>query len=296
MKSATPVRTPRILVPYSRLRPEEKMLKAAAERLGIPVDFQDASSLSWPGGFDAKAGDAAICRCVGQTHNLALARLLESRGVRTINPSSVMTLCGDKIATAACLDAAGIPQPKYSVAATPESAVDAAESMGYPVVFKPACGSWGRLLAKVTDRNGAEAVAFHKAAMGPSHSVFFLQEYVEKGGSDLRAILVGGEPVSLMRRKSDHWITNTARGGMPVPCEMPDGMSALLRRVASVIGGDFLAVDLFETEEGWTVNEVNGQPEFHGSVEATGVDLPGKVLQHAWDLIQPGLDSAGKPR
>jgi [lysine-biosynthesis-protein LysW]--L-2-aminoadipate ligase len=73
-------------------------------------------------------------------------------------------------------------------------------------------------------------------------------------------------------------------------------MSALLRRVASVIGGDFLAVDLFETEEGWTVNEVNGQPEFHGSVEATGVDLPGKVLQHAWDLIQPGLDSAGKPR
>ena len=293
MKSATPIRAPRLFVPYTRLRPEEKMLASAAERLGIPAEFRDVSALSWPDGFDAAPGDVAICRCVGQTHNLALARLLESRGVKTINPSAVMTLCGDKIATAACLDAAGILQPAYRVAASPESAVEAAEAMGFPVVFKPACGSWGRLLAKVTDRLGAEAVALHKAAMGPSHSVFFIQEYVEKNGSDLRAILVGGEPVSLMRRKSAHWITNTARGATPEPCEMPPAMADLLRKVGSAIGGDFLAVDLFETENGWTVNEVNGQPEFHGSVEATGLDLPGKVLEYAWNITLSGLDKPG---
>lgn len=296
MKPAHPIRTPRLFVPYTRLRPEEKMLQAAASALGIPAEFRDVSALAWPDGFDAAEGDTAICRCVGQTHNLALARLLESRGVKTINPSSVMTLCGDKIATAACLDAAKIPQPHYRVAATPESAVEAAEAMGYPVVFKPACGSWGRLLAKVTDRNGAEAIAFHKAAMGPAHSVFFIQEYVEKGGSDLRAILVGGEPVSLMRRRSSHWITNTARGGAPEPCAMPEALAALLRRVGAAIGGDFLAVDLFETATGWTVNEVNGQPEFHGSVAATGVDLPAKVLEHAWKFLAYRLDSAGEPR
>ena len=296
MKPVSPIRTPRLLVPYSRLRPEEKMLHAAAERLSIPAHFSDVSELAWPDGFDAAPGDVAICRCVGQTHNLALARLLESRGVKTINPSEVMTLCGDKIATAACLEAAGIPQPRYRVAASPESAVDAAESLGYPVVFKPACGSWGRLLAKVTDRFGAESVAFHKAAMGPAHSVFFIQEYVEKGGSDLRAILIGGKPVSLMRRRSPHWITNTARGGAPEPCEMPPALEALLARVASAIGGDFLAVDLFETEDGWTVNEVKGQPEVHGSVAATGIDLPGKGLEHAWKFIAYRLDNSGTPR
>ncbi len=296
MKPATPIRAPRLFVPYSRLRPEEKMLASAALRLGITADFRDVSSLAWPDGFDTVPGDVAICRCVGQTHNLALARLLESRGVKTINPSSVMALCGDKIATAARLDAAGIPQPAYRVAASPESAVEAAEALGYPVVFKPACGSWGRLLAKVSDRAGAEAVALHKAALGASHSVFFIQEYVEKGGFDLRAILVGGEPVSLMRRRSGHWITNTARGAAPEPCGMPPALAGLLEKVGGVIGGDFLAVDLFETEKGWLVNEVNGQPEFHGSVEATGVDLPGRILKYAWNFIEAGLDNPGFAR
>ncbi|HOV29312.1 MAG TPA: lysine biosynthesis protein LysX [Synergistales bacterium] len=285
MKSATPIRAPRLLIPYSRLRQEEKMLASAAERLGLPVDFRDVASLFWPRDFDAAARDVAVCRCVGQTHNLAVARLLESRGVKTINSSSVMTLCGDKIATAARLEAAGIPQPEYAVAASPEAAVEAAEELGYPVVFKPACGSWGRLLAKVSDRPGAEAVAFHKAAMGAAHSVFFIQKYVEKPGSDLRAILLGGQPVSLMRRRSSHWITNTARGGSPEPCEIPSPLADLLRSVARAVGGDFLAVDLFETSCGWLVNEVNGQPEFHGSVEATGLDLAGMLLKYAWNFI-----------
>ena len=285
MKSAVPFRAPRLLIPYSRLRQEEKMLASAAERLGLPADFRDVSSLFWPRDFDVIPGDVAICRCVGQTHNLAVARLLESRGVKTINPSSVMTLCGDKIATAARLYAAGIPQPEFAVAASPEAAVEAAETLGYPVVFKPACGSWGRLLAKVSDRPGAEAVAYHKAALGASHSVFFVQRYVEKGGYDLRAILVGGQPVSLMRRKSSHWITNTARGGTPESCEISSPLEALLRRVAQAVGGDFLAVDLFETESGWLVNEVNGQPEFHGSVEATGLDLAGRLLKYVWNFI-----------
>jgi [lysine-biosynthesis-protein LysW]--L-2-aminoadipate ligase len=77
---------------------------------------------------------------------------------------------------------------------------------------------------------------------------------------------------------------------------MPPALEALLARVASAIGGDFLAVDLFETEDGWTVNEVNGQPEFHGSVAATGIDLPGKVLEHAWKFIAYRLDNSGTPR
>lgn len=292
MKSVSRILAPSLTLYATRMRPEEKMLCEAAEAMGIPVSFRNASDMAWPDDFDAGSGDVAICRVVGQTHNLALARLLESRGVRTINPSSVMALCGDKIATAACLDRAGLPQPAYRVAATPEAAVEAAESMGYPVVFKPACGSWGRLLAKVSNREGAEAVAGHKAAMGPSHSVFFIQEYVEKGGSDLRALLLGGQPVSLMRRKSDHWITNTARGGRPEPCPMPASLESLLRSVGRVIGGDFLAVDLFETDNGWTVNEVNGQPEFHGSMEATGIDFPRLVIEYAWKFVSRGLDSA----
>ncbi len=272
---------------YSRLRLEEKALFKAAEALRSDVDFRDVGDLVWPDDFGGvKAGDVVLCRCVSQTQNVALTQLLEGRGARVINPSSAMLLCGDKVATAAELDRVGIPQPAWRVASSPEAAVKAAESLGYPVVFKPAVGSWGRLLAKIGDREACEAIAEHKAHMGPMHSVYFIQEYVEKGGFDLRAVMIGGKTATLMKRSSEHWITNTARGATPECYPMDGDLEDLLNRTASAIGGDFLAVDVFKTPHGWVINEVNGQPEFHGSVAATGIDVGGLMMEYAVKLHQ----------
>lgn len=272
-------------IAYTRLRVEEKLLFEAAARLGIPVAADDVEDRSWPG-IEADPGDVVLCRCIGQTHNIALAQLLESRGIRTINHSSVIALCGDKVTTAAILSRAGVPQPEYMVAFSPEGAVEAAEKMGYPVVFKPPVGSWGRLLAKVDCRETAEAVAEHKSHLGPSHSVYFLQKYVEKGGYDVRVTLVNGEPVTAIRRKSEHWITNTARGGVPEGLSVTDEMASILRRTYEAVGGDILAVDLFLGPDGWLVNEINGQPEFRSSITTTGVDLPGLILKHAQSCLE----------
>lgn len=272
---------------YSRLRTEEKMLFQAADRLGIPYVAEDIRSKRWPdlGGYP---GEVVICRCVSHTQNVALAQLLESKGVRTINNSSIMLLCGDKIATAARLDAARIPQPEYRVAFSPEGAVEAAEELGYPVVFKPSVGSWGRLLAKVNDRDAAEALVEHKSYLGPHHQVFFLQRYVEKNGYDLRVTVVGGKPVTAIKRCSSHWITNTARGAKAVkyPLEEDRELVSLLQRLYKVIPGDFLAVDLFWMDGRWVINEVNGQPEFRSStISTTGVDLAAMMVQYAWSLV-----------
>lgn len=271
---------------YSRLRMEEKALFKAAETAGADADFRDVSDLVWPDGFESvRSGDVVLCRCVAQTQNIALTQLLESRGARVINPSDTMLLCGDKVATAARLDKFNIPQPSWRVATSADAAVKAAESLGYPVVFKPAVGSWGRLLAKVSDREACEAIAEHKAQMGPAHSVFFIQKYVEKGGFDLRAVMIGGKTQTLMKRSSQHWITNTARGATPDPYPMDEKLEDILNRTASTIGGDFLAVDVFGTPQGWVINEVNGQPEFHGSVAATGIDLGKKMIEYALSLL-----------
>ncbi|MDR3264881.1 MAG: RimK family alpha-L-glutamate ligase [Synergistaceae bacterium] len=270
---------------YSRLRMEEKALYKAAEARGAEVNFRDAGGLVWPDDFGGVApGDVALCRCVSQTQNIALTQMLESRGVRTINPSATMLLCGDKIATAALLDREKIPQPAWRAASSFDAAIRGAESLGYPAVFKPAVGSWGRLLAKVSDREACEAIVEHKEHMGPAHSVFFIQKYVEKGGFDLRAVMIGGRAATLMKRASSHWITNTARGATPEPFPMDAELEALLNRAAEAIGGDFLAVDVFGTPEGWIINEINGQPEFHGSVAATGIDVGGLMIDYALGL------------
>jgi len=269
---------------YSRLRIEEKALLKAAESLGVKVDFRDVGDFVWPSDFSSIKGGVALCRLISQTQNIALTQLLESSGVRVINPSDAMLLCGDKIATAAALEKAGIPQPAWRVAASPDSAVQAAESIGYPVVFKPAAGSWGRLLAKIDSREACEAIAEHKAQLGPLHSVYFIQKYVEKNGYDIRAVMIGGKTVTLMKRSSEHWITNTARGANPEPYQMDDELESLLNKTASLIGGDFLAVDVFKSEEGYVINEVNGQPEFHGSMAATGIDIGKLMIEYAIKL------------
>ncbi len=82
------------------------------------------------------------------------------------------------------------------------------------MVLKPVVGSWGRLLAKINDREAAEAVIEHKEVLGSyQHSIIYVQEYVEKRGRDIRAFVVGDETIGAIYRESPHWITNTARGG-----------------------------------------------------------------------------------
>ena len=50
------------------------------------------------------------------------------------------------------------------------------------------------------------------------HSIFYIQEYVEKPQRDIRAFVVGDETICAIYRNSEHWITNTARGGKASNC------------------------------------------------------------------------------
>jgi len=41
-----------------------------------------------------------------------------------------------------------------------------------------------------------------------------------------------------------------------------------------------LAIDLFETEQGMLVNEVNHTMEFRNSIATTGVDIPARMVDY----------------
>ena len=113
-----------------------------------------------------KSFDAVLERSISYNSGLYALRILNSFGVKTVNTAAVAEVCGDKLTTSALLARAGIPQPHNMAAFTPEAALEAIESFGYPVVLKPVVGSWGRLLAKINDRDAAEAVLEHKAVLG----------------------------------------------------------------------------------------------------------------------------------
>jgi [lysine-biosynthesis-protein LysW]--L-2-aminoadipate ligase len=267
---------------FSRLRAEEKLLNEAAKRENIPCEMRLVTDVWYGGKNFCSPDDVVLARCVSHNENESAAALLEAEGVKVVNRSSVMRLCGNKLLTTLALKTSGVPQPEFRIAFTPSSALAASRELGFPVVYKPVLGSWGRLLAKANDAEAAEAVLEHKAMLGSIHNIFYIQEYIEKGGFDVRAFVVNGEPICAINRTSEHWITNTARGGKASNFPLDAEAKSLLESVHAAVGGEFLAVDLFNVGGRWLVNEVNDGGEFRNSIEPTGTDIPGAVVRAAW--------------
>ena len=273
----------RIGLLHSLIRKEEKLLIDEFRQRGLEPLLLDDRKLV----FDLEprpAGDLVLERCINHSRAMHGLRLLESVGVRCINSSEVARVCGDKILCSLALKEAGVAQPELRVAFTEESALAAIEELGYPVVLKPAVGSWGRLLAKINDREAAESILEHKAILGSyHHSIFYIQQYVNKNGRDIRSFVIDDKCVAAIYRSADHWITNTARGGIAAGCPVTDEVAAVSLAAARAVGGGVLAVDLFETADGLLVNEVNYTMEFRNSIDTTGVNIPALVVEHAME-------------
>ena len=268
---------------YSRKRVEEKLIDAAFERRGVRCERLDPRKLAFElNGEAPEAYDAVLVRCLSHTHAYYLSRWFEGLGIPTVSPHRTIAVCGDKLLTSLALQEAGLPIPRTAAAFSTESALEAIEKIGYPVVLKPLFGSWGRLLARVNDRDAAEALLEHKHTLGGYlHSVAYIQEYVDKPGRDIRVMVAGDEVVYAIYRQSSHWITNTALGGKPLPCPLTEDLVDLAVAAARAVGGGIVAVDLLETAEGTLlVNEVNHTPEFHGARLATDVDIAGRIVDY----------------
>lgn len=275
----------KIGVLYSRVRVEEKWIFAALEKRGIDFDRLDDRAVSFDLDDAApwKQYDAVLERSISFTSGLYALRILNAFGVPTVNTAAVAEACGDKLTTSSLLFQAGLPQPRNLVAFTPESALEALEKLGYPAVVKPVVGSWGRLLAKINDRDAAEAIFEHKAMLGSTqHQVFYIQEYIEKPGRDIRAVVIGERVLTAMYRNSPHWITNTARGGEGELCPITPEIEELCLKAAKAVGGGVLAVDLIEhPHRGFLINEVNHTMEFHTLQPLSGVDIAGEIIDYA---------------
>ncbi len=288
----------RIGILVTHIRAEEKLLIQAFRDAGVEPDMildrdlnfnvtGNASQLA-PSGIAWEDYDLIVERSVSTSRGTYALMLLNAWGVPTVNNYQAAQICGDKLATSVALAAAGVPQPQTRVAFTPDSAMDAIDDLHYPAVLKPVTGSWGRLLARVNDRDSAESIIGHRQTLGNyNHHVYYAQEYVEKPGRDIRAFVIGGETICAIYRESAHWITNTARGGQATNCPVTPELNDVCVRAAQAVGGGILAIDLLEDpEHGLVVNEINHTMEFRNSSAPTGVDIAAEVVRYALELAR----------
>ena len=266
---------------YTRLRVEEKhLLDELEKRKDVEVIRINDGDLFFDINQIPEQIDVLFERSISYSRGLYISRIFEAHGIPVVNSSVVAERCGDKYITSQILAQNGIPTPRVYMAFDEESALSAIEAMGYPCVLKPVVGSWGRLLAKVENRHMAESLIEHKATLGVNHQVFYIQEYINKPGRDIRAFVIGDECICAIYRSSENWITNTARGGVATNCPITDEIAELCQRAARAVGGGLLALDLFETENDMTINEINHTMEFRNSITTTGVNIPEKMADY----------------
>jgi len=269
----------------SLIRKEEKLLFEELRRKKVDFEKIDVRQVILDYSKPIRDYDVILERCINHSRALNTLKLFNDWDIKTVNSYEVALTCGDKLLTTAAMVKHGIPTIPVKIAYTPESALAAIEEMGYPVVLKPAIGSWGRLIGKINDRDAAETVLEHKSILGTyHHSTFYIQQYISKKNRDIRSFVVGDETICAIYRTSEHWITNTARGGKTSNCPVDDELHKISIQGAKAVGGGVVALDIFETPDGYLVNEVNYTMEFRNSIDVTGVNIPGRIIDYVIKL------------
>jgi [lysine-biosynthesis-protein LysW]---L-2-aminoadipate ligase len=271
---------------HSILRVEEKLLiDEFRTRPGVELEKIDDRERFFDLHKNDFGFDVVIERCINHSRAVHALKIFNDFGIPTVNTFEVAEVCGSKFLTTQALIKTRVPTPRCYMAFTPESALAAMDELGFPCVIKPNTGSWGRLISKINDRDAAEAILEHKQILGSyHHSIFYIQEYVEKKGRDIRSFVVGDRCIAAVYRYSPHWITNTARGGKTENCPITDELHDLSVRAAKAVGGGVVAIDVFETPAGLSVNEVNYTMEFRNSITVTGVNIPAKVVDYVLEV------------
>ena len=266
---------------FSKIRVEEKLLiEEVKKRRNVTLKLIDSRKLIITPEDDLGI-DVLLDREIASSKALHVVEMLKNSAVRCINSYDVIRICGDKVFTSRWLSKKGVQTPKVKVAFTKESALEAIEEMGYPVVLKPVDGSWGRLIAKIENKNSALAILEHKSYLSSFyHSIFYLQEYIDKPDRDIRVLMIDEEPICASYRKSSDWLTNVSKGATTEECIITPELEKISIMASKAVGGGALAIDIMETADGFTVNEINCSMEFKGSMHAVKKNIPSIIIDY----------------
>ena len=276
-----------VALAYDMLRVEEKLIYNALVEHAVKPYLINVTNTPLPCNT---AFNAVIVRPVSMFKALHAAAAFWSKNLLTINPWYTIITSGDKILAYTIMEKAQIPIPKTMFALSSRSLLKTVSELGFPLVDKPAYGSWGRLVSLISNLETAKIVAEHREVVkSPLIQHHVVQEYINCGGSDIRCIIVFDEIAGCMYRKAGlgEWRSNIALGGRGEAYKVEPEVEELTYKISELFQGFFLGVDfLHDNERGYLVNEVNGVPEFREFIRATGVDVAKLLVKKLLEFIK----------
>ena len=277
-----------------------KRLKEAAEERGHTLDiintlrcYMNIASRRpevYYNGEKLVGYDAVIPR-IGASitfYGTAVLRQFEMQGVYPLNESVGIGRSRDKLRSMQLLARDGIGLPVTTFAHDPKQTEEVLElAGGAPVVIKLWEGTQGIGVVLAETKRSAKSVveAFRGAGVN-----ILLQEFIkEAGGSDIRAIVVGGKVVAAMKRTGadGDFRSNLHRGGSAEVIKLSPEERSTAIRAAKAMGLNVCGVDMLRANHGPVVMEVNSSPGLEGVEKATGLDIAGKIIEYLEKHAKP---------
>jgi ribosomal protein S6--L-glutamate ligase len=110
------------------------------------------------------------------------------------------------------------------------------------------------------------------------HGVIYIQEFVDHGFSDIRALVIGDQVVASMRRVGNSWRTNYSQGARPTPVNLDRTLEETAIKSAKLVGCKIAGVDILESHSGPVVVDVNSQPGWRGLQSVVKTNIADEIV------------------
>jgi ribosomal protein S6--L-glutamate ligase len=225
-------------------------------------------------------------------YGTAVVRQFEMAGAFTVAGSEAIARSRDKLRSMQLLAGEGVGLPVTGFAHSSRD-IKGLISMvgGAPLILKLLEGTQGMGVVLAQTRKAAESVI---GAFRQLDANILLQEFIEEaGGSDVRALVVGGRVVAAMERHAaqDEFRSNLHRGGTASPVKLTAKERNTAIRAARVMGLSVSGVDIIRSKRGPLVLEVNSSPGLEGIETTSGVDVAGEIIEYIENHARDGDES-----
>ncbi|MFC1408691.1 RimK family alpha-L-glutamate ligase [Streptacidiphilus sp. N1-12] len=268
---------------------EEQQLIRTAPEFGLRIDWVNDESLCLgdPDGGSLHGYRAVLLRSRSYTRGGLVATLAEASGLPVLNSARAINVCENKAVLRALLQAAGIPVPDFRLVLSRKDFGRALEELGVPVVLKPIFGGMGKRVTLIRDTDTADSVYDYVEDLGHAFEQACLVEPYLAGGTSVRCFVVGREVVAAAEFGSagTDWRSNAALGNRSSAIGYDPEVVKIVDAVVAELGTGIYGIDLFRTDDGFVVNEVNHAPAFRGVASATGADIPLTIGAYLQELL-----------
>src|SRR3989338_6910395 len=192
------------------------------------------------------------------------------------------TIGHDKLLTHLALQHFNIPTPATYLASSTRAAKKILNEVNYPIVLKFPHGTGGKGVMFAESYAAASSML---DALIVLNQPFLIQEYIETGGVDIRALVVGDKVAASMKRRAvkGEFRANIHAGGTGEPIVLDEKTKRIAIDTSISIGADVCAVDMLESPKGPLVIEVNLSPGLQGITKATGINVADKIAKYLFE-------------